>query len=223
MTDMPDTPLPHPVPVRLTAAVLAAGEGRRLGGRCKALITIDGRPQLARLWDLLHAAGVGGGVVITGAHAPALRAGVAALGGCPPGWRLVHHAGHADGQPGSVRVALAGLLASETPGWDQALLLPCDLPLLRADDVRELCAAWDGVSPLLRPVFDGQPAHPLLLTRAAAQAVLDSGPEADVRAYLAAHPAALQRRVVANDRGVFDLDTPDDLLALRERTGWSVV
>ena len=206
-------------PPRLAAAMLAAGEGRRLGGVCKALIRVNGEPQIARLWRLLHGAGVEMGVVVTGAHAPALQVAVKGLG-LPPGWRLVHHPEHAAGQPGSVRCALRALLAPETPAWDAAVLLPCDLPLLTADDVRVVVDALDGG--LARPVYQGQPAHPMVLTRAAAQAVLALGPEADIRAYAQAQPQALRRIPVPHDRGSFDMDTAEDLAALRERTGWTV-
>jgi len=199
---------------RLAAAVLAAGEGRRLGGVCKAMIRIDGQPQLARLWRLLRESGVGQGVVVTGAFVPALTA--------PPGWRLVHHPDHAAGQPGSVRCALQALLARETPAWDAAVLLPCDLPLLTADDVRGVVAALDGGAALARPVHQGEPAHPVVLTREAAQAVLALGPGADIRAYVQAQPQALRRLPVSHDRGSFDMDTPEDLNALRTRTGWRV-
>lgn len=199
---------------RLAAAVLAAGEGRRLGGVCKALIRIDGEPQLARLWHLLAEAGVAQGVVVTGAHVPALDP--------PPHWRLVHNADHAAGQPGSVRCALRALLAPETPVWDRAVLLPCDLPLLTAGDVREVVNALDGAHALARPVHQGQPAHPVVLTREAAQAVLALGPEADIRAYVQAQPQAMKRLPVTHDRGNFDMDTPEDLATLRERTGWRV-
>ncbi len=206
-------------PLRLAAAVLAAGEGRRLGGVCKALIRVDGTPQVVRLWRLLAEAGVGRGVVVTGAHAPALNEAAAAMG-VPVGWRLVHHPDHAAGQPGSVRCALQALLAPETPAWDAAVLLPCDLPLLTAPDLRAVVDALDGG--LVRPVYQGQPAHPVALTRAAAQAVLALGADADIRAYVQAQPQALQRIPVSHDRGSFDMDTPEDLAALRERTGWSV-
>lgn len=206
-------------PPRLAAAVLAAGEGRRLGGVCKALIRVNGEPQIARLWHLLREAGVEAGVVVTGAHAPALRAAVQGLG-LPPGWRLVHHPDHAAGQPGSVRCALQALLATETPAWDAAVLLPCDLPLLMADDVRAAADALDGG--LARPVYQGQPAHPVLLTRVAVQAVLALGPESDIRAYAQSQPQALRRVPVSHDRGCFDMDTAQDLAALRQRTGWAV-
>lgn len=194
--------------------MLAAGEGRRLGGVCKAMIRIDGEPQLARLWRLLAEASVMQGVVVTGGHVPAWLP--------PPGWRLVHHADHALGQPGSVRCALQALLAPETPAWDVAVLLPCDLPLLTAEDVRAVVDALDVSAALARPVFQGQPAHPVVLTREAAQVVLALGPDADIRAYVQSQPQALRRIPVSNDRGSFDMDTPEDLAALRERTGWSV-
>jgi CTP:molybdopterin cytidylyltransferase MocA len=69
---------PHPSAPGIlpwSAVLLAAGEGRRLGGVAKALIRIQGQTLLARQLALLHAAGAHQVVVVT---SPAHHAAIAA-------------------------------------------------------------------------------------------------------------------------------------------------
>ncbi len=53
----------------VVAVILAAGAGRRLGGRPKALQNVCGRPLIEWALERLGAAGVGRALVVTGAHA----------------------------------------------------------------------------------------------------------------------------------------------------------
>jgi choline kinase len=70
----------------MTAIILAAGVGKRLGGaaagRAKCLVSIGGRPLLARLLDAVAAAGVREVVVVTGFGAEELER---TIGSGPPG------------------------------------------------------------------------------------------------------------------------------------------
>jgi choline kinase len=73
----------------MTAIVLAAGVGKRLGGsaagRPKCLVSIGGRPLLARLLEAVAAAGVRDVIVVTGFGADDLER---TIGGGPPGVSL---------------------------------------------------------------------------------------------------------------------------------------
>ncbi len=213
----------HAGPGPVVAVILAAGEGRRLGGVCKALIRVQGEPLVWRLVRQLQASGVARGVVVAGAHAPRLQAQVSHLG-LPRGWQVLAEPG-ADGlQADSVRAALAALLQPAFGAWRVAALLPVDLPLLEAADLRDALryAPTPDAPAFARPEWEGAPAHPVLLNRAAAQAVWAAGPPTDCRAYMRQHPHRVGLWAATNDHGVFDLDTSGDLVALRARTGWTV-
>jgi choline kinase len=73
----------------MTAIILAAGVGKRLGGhaagRPKCLVPIGGRPLLSRLLDAVAAAGVHDVIVVTGFGADDVQA---TIGAGPPGASL---------------------------------------------------------------------------------------------------------------------------------------
>ncbi|MEN9890447.1 MAG: hypothetical protein RLY78_742 [Pseudomonadota bacterium] len=105
---------------------------------------------------------------------------------------------------------------AQTP---ELLLCVADLPRLQAADVAALCRAWraDPQRPFdaLRPVVAGRPGHPVLLSARAARVLAAAPPETGLREALQA--AGLRLSVLALDSPgpVTDLDTPDDLQALR--------
>jgi molybdenum cofactor cytidylyltransferase len=140
------------------AVILAAGAGQRMGRVAKALLPF-GRSEtfLSALAGALRRGGVAGPIlVVTGAHRAEVARAALALG-----LRPVHNARHAGGQFGSAR---RGLGAALRLGMPAVLLLPCDLPGLRARTVQRLLAA---MAPAV-PVRGGRTGHPLALDRASA-------------------------------------------------------
>jgi molybdenum cofactor cytidylyltransferase len=86
--------------LRVGAILLAAGEGKRMGGVAKALITLQGVPLINRQLIALSGAGVDEVVVVTGHAREAVEAQVQSF---PVS--LAHNADYQSGQQGSVRVA----------------------------------------------------------------------------------------------------------------------
>ena len=86
------------------AVLLAAGAGRRLGGRPKALLQLGGVPLVMRQLVALSGAGVDEVAVVLGHHAEAVEAAIAAFP-----ITLVHNAAPDEGQASSVRLGLAAL------------------------------------------------------------------------------------------------------------------
>ena len=84
------------------AVVLAAGEGRRFGGR-KQLHPVDGVPMLERVLLAVAAGGVGERVVVLGAHAGDILAAVDLHGA-----RAVVCEAWRDGQAASLHAGLGG-------------------------------------------------------------------------------------------------------------------
>ena len=196
------------------AMILAAGEGRRMGGRAKGALCLDGVPVLRRQVRALQACGVGSIVVVLGRHAAALAPLVADLRvqtvALPP---------TTSDLIASQRAGLAQL----PPSVDTAMLLLADQVLLNEADLREVQTAWAGRDPAvhsLYPVVAGQRGHPVLLSRSAVAAVCAQAEGQGVRHWQQqAGPMAVQAWASGNTHFVTDVDTPDDVRRLDAELG----
>lgn len=188
------------------AVILAAGEGRRMGGRPKGALRLDGVPVLRRQVLALQACGVGHIVVVLGRHAAALTPLVGDLG-----VQTVILPPSTSDLIASQRAALAQL----PPTVDAAMLLLADQVLLNEADLREVQAAWTGRDPVvhsLYPVVDGRRGHPVLLSGSAVAAVCAQAEGQGVRHWQQqAGAGAVQAWACGNPHFVTDVDTPDDV------------
>jgi len=198
---------------RIGAVLLAAGEGRRMGGVAKPLIRLQGVPLISRQLVALSGTGVDEVVVVTG-HA---RSAVEEL---MRGFSvtLAHNEAHAQGQEGSVRAGLAALSGS----FDAVFIMPADQPLIAADDLTELIGAFKKrpAGHVVVPVVDGQRGNPILLDEVAQAQILASGANLGCRHLIERQPELVHVHKTANIRFITDLDTVEDVQALAQRTGW---
>jgi molybdenum cofactor cytidylyltransferase len=199
--------------LRIGAVLLAAGEGRRMGGAPKALIRLQGVPLIRRQLVALSGAGVDEVVVVTGHAHDAVEDQVRSF---PV--TLIHHADFALGEDSSTRLGLASLNGP----FDAVFVLPCDLPLIAADDLTELIGAFKKrpAGHVIIPVVNGEPGNPVLLDDEARGSILASRAHRGCRQLLAEQPGLVHGHATANRRFVTELNTPDDVRALAERTGW---
>jgi molybdenum cofactor cytidylyltransferase len=139
--------------LRIGAVLLAAGEGRRMGGVAKPLIRLQGVPLISRQLVALSGAGVDEVVVVTGHARHAIEEQVRSYV-----VTLAHNEAHADGQQGSVRVGLAALSGS----FDAVIIMPADQPLIGASDLTELIGAFKKrpAGHVVVPVVNGQRGNP---------------------------------------------------------------
>src|SRR5262245_41827741 len=119
--------------VRVVAVLLAAGEGRRMGGP-KALLRLGGETFLEACLRKLDRPGVAARVVVIGHEADRVAAAVPAA----PGVTMVRNDGYRAGMLSSV---LCGVDAAESQGADALLLHPVDHPWVEADTVDRVLAA----------------------------------------------------------------------------------
>lgn len=199
--------------VRVGAVLLAAGEGQRMGGVAKSLIRLQGVPLINRLLVAMSGAGVDEVVVVTGYARDAVEAAVA---GFPV--TLAHNDNYKDGQQGSVRVGLEVLGAN----CDAVLVVLADQPLIGAADLTELIAAFKkrGQGHVLVPIVNGQRGNPIVLDEVARAQIHASGTNLACRNLIDRNPELVYVYETANTRFVTDLDMPEDLIRLAERTGW---
>lgn len=193
------------------AVILAAGLGRRLGGRPKAALHIGGQSLLERLAQRLREAGVVEPRVVLGPYREtllplALRAGLDPL----------LHERELPSLIDSQRLALQAhrRLLPERPLW----LLLGDLTALSIEDLRRLEAAWRkrgaGIQALV-PTVAGQRGHPVILGPQALDAIDRLPADLGVRHWLSAHEDRVHVEALPGPGPVQDLDTEADLLALR--------
>ncbi|OLZ67548.1 4-diphosphocytidyl-2C-methyl-D-erythritol synthase [Streptomyces sp. IMTB 2501] len=184
--------------------LLAAGGGRRLGGRPKALLTHRGRPLVEHAVGVLRAAGCARVHVVLGARADEVRAR-ADLSGCV----LVDNPDWAEGMGSSLRAGLASLAGT---GARAALVSLVDQPGIGPAAVARVLGAYEDEKSLASAAYDGMRGHPVLFGAAhwadiAATATGDRG----ARAYLKEHVAQIRLVECADVAEPYDIDTEADL------------
>ena len=197
----------------VAATLLAAGLGRRLGGVPKTALLIDGESLFERLVRALRQSGIEAISAVIGPYADTL---LALARRCDV--QVIRHSGPADELVASQRLAMHEHLRQQ-PGTD-LMLLVADLPLLAADDILPLLRAWaqrPAHTQAQVPVVGGVRGHPVLLSWQAVQAVAGQPWPQGVRAWMQGSIDATQMLTTDRDAYVTDLDTPDDLQALRSR------
>lgn len=180
--------------------VLAAGAGVRFGGdESKLLALVDGRPVLE--WavraqcavDLLERV-----VVVVGSRSDEVLAGVD-FGRAEPvvcgDWEL--------GQSASLRCGLRAL-----PGCSKVVVTLGDEPLITPSVVELFARAEAGT----RAVYDGRPGHPVVLRP---DVVTSLSGDRGARDLLRGGPT-IEVGHLCSGR---DIDTPDDLEAIRDEAG----
>ncbi|GGW63525.1 4-diphosphocytidyl-2C-methyl-D-erythritol synthase [Streptomyces lucensis JCM 4490] len=184
--------------------LLAAGGGRRLGGRPKALLQHRGRPLVEHAAGVLRAAGCRRVHVVLGAGADEVRRR-AELGGCV----LVDNPDWGGGMGSSLRAGLESLAGT---GARAALVSLVDQPGIGPAAAARVLAAYEGVNSLVSAAYEGTRGHPVLFGAAhwagiAATATGDQG----ARAYLRDHAAAIRLVECADVADPHDIDTEADL------------
>lgn len=194
----------------MKATLLAAGLGQRMGGRPKAALQVGGTSLLERLAIALRGAGVDDIAVVLGPYAQTL---VPLAQRC--GARVLH-------APPDKPLAASQRLAVQAhtehaPGHDMLVLL-ADLPLLTSAHIAWLLEAWrqrpDGVQAQM-PVVDNVRGHPLILSWQAVQAVAAMPAHQGIRDWLHSHPGQVRPLPTPERAYTTDLDTPEDVAALR--------
>jgi len=199
--------------LRIGAVLLAAGEGRRMGGVAKPLIRLQGVPLISRQLVALSGAGVDEVVVVTGYARDAVEGQVQTFS-----VTLTHNEAHAEGQESSVRMGLDALSGP----FDAIFIMPCDQPLIASGDLTELIGAFKKrpAGHVVVPVVNGQRGNPILLDEVAHAQILASGTSLGCRHLIERHPELVHAYETGNSRFITDLDTMEDVQALAERTGW---
>jgi CTP:molybdopterin cytidylyltransferase MocA len=197
------------VRTKVAGVLLAAGEGSRFG-QPKALVELNGQTLAERGVGLLRAGGADPILVVTGAVPLELDRTLTVDN---PQWRT--------GMGSSLRAALQALteagrgpdIGSDIgPEIGAVVVALADQPLVGAEAVARLIAAYRGGASVAVAAYDGRPRNPVLLARehwpeVIATATGDQG----ARTFLRTRPE-LVTLVECGDTGrPDDIDTPADL------------
>lgn len=191
--------------------LLAAGGGRRLGGRPKALLEHRGRPLVEHAARTLREGGCGPVHVVLGAAAQEVR-DRAELPGC----FLVDNPRWADGMGSSLRAGLASLAGTDARA---ALVFLVDQPGIGAAAVARVVAAYrtsnapaSASDALISASYDGKRGHPVLLgARHWAGIAADATGDRGARDYLKARESDIVLVECGDVAQPYDIDTEKDL------------
>ncbi|MGQ4274497.1 nucleotidyltransferase family protein [Terrihabitans sp. B22-R8] len=207
MNRRPDAP-------NYSAIVLAAGEGRRFGGR-KLLaprgdgVLLDGALRAALA---TNAADI---IVVTGPDRGEIEAAVRACAGSERRLRFVHAEDYREGMAASLRAGIAAVPAEH----EAALILLGDMPRTPPGIVRDLWSALGPQHLAAAPVHRGRRGHPVLIRRALFADIATLRGDRGAGALLGGLGSALAL-VETDDAGtLFDVDHPGDLDASKLASG----
>ncbi|WP_371668373.1 nucleotidyltransferase family protein [Streptomyces sp. NBC_00289] len=192
---------------QVAGLLLAAGGGRRLGGRPKALLEHRGRPLVEHAAAVLRAAGCTRVHVVLGARADTVRER-ADLGACV----LVDNPEWEQGMGTSLRAGLRSLTGT---GVRAALVSLVDQPGIGPEAVGRVLAAYEDEASLVSAAYEGVRGHPVLFGAAHWAGIVESATgDRGARAYLKEHERAVRLVECADVARPYDIDTEADLVHL---------
>ena len=195
------------------AVLLAAGSASRMGKRPKCLLELGGVPLIRRQLIALTGAGVEELVLVLGHYAVRIEAAVKEF----PLTRVYNPQPDA-GQVSSLRLGLAAL----SPKLDAVLVALADQPLINAQDITDLIAAYKNrpaTAQVVQPTVAGLPGNPVVFSAGVRQQILAGAAHLGCRQWQAAHPEQVHPWLTSNSHYRVDVDTPQDMQALASRTG----
>ena len=206
--------------MRIGAVLLAAGQGSRIGGSPKALLQLQGLSFLEHHLGALNAVGVSQVVVVTGFYYQSVETIAQQF---PV--QIVRNSAPELGQASSVRLGIEALGGE----LDVIIMMLCDQPFIgRAEltlllaEFRQLANLKGGLSSapeiILIPEVVGHRGNPTLFSGAVMRAILASAEQLSCRQYADLHPELITFLKTDNAHFVIDIDTPEDLQLLTQKT-----
>ena len=198
-------------PLRVTAVLLAAGSGSRMGHKPKSLLELNGEPLIRRSARQLLDAGVTQLVVVLGHYAADIEA---PLDGLP-----VHKVYNPDPDQGLVSSQRLGLQAL-SDNTDTVIMSLADQPLVTTQDIQTLLLAFaSSTKDMLFPFVNGQPGNPVLLSARARKDILAGESDYGCKEWRQSHSAHTYKFTSDNSHFVTDLDRPEDIADFAKQHG----
>lgn len=192
-------------PFRAIAIVTAAGSAERFGGR-KLLAPVNGEPLLDRTISALLEGGAAEVIVVVGQDARAeLERDVNAMNDARV--RPVENPDPSRGMFSSIQEGVA------TASGDALVIMPGDMPYVRADTVRAVIARYREAPAIVSPRYRGKRGHPVAMPMTLRDEIRLTATTATLHDVIKRH-TDMRVDLDVDDAGVLrDVDTPADLAA----------
>lgn len=187
------------------AVILAAGESQRMG-EPKLLMKIGRKRMIERVIDSFRDA-VDDLVVVLGYNPENLVPILKQLG-----VRWVINKNYREGMVSSFKAGLEGL-----KGCDAVFLALGDQPFVDRDFLSKAIDAWRVGAKVVSPVYKGKKGHPVLFDRSLFDEILALQKNEFIRDVIHRH-GENHRVIEAGEWAVTDLDTPESLRVLMEKS-----
>jgi molybdenum cofactor cytidylyltransferase len=185
----------------LAAAILAAGESKRMG-QPKALVSFQGSTFVEHLIAATRHARVGITRVVLGAGAEGIRAQLK----IDPAWVVVN-SDWPKGQLSSIHAALRSLPAGCTEG---ILVCPVDQPLISARLVAALIAAFESSGKMIvLPKYGVRRGHPVIFRADLYEELLEASAEVGARQVVWNHSAEVMEVETEEEGVILNLNDPE--------------
>jgi molybdenum cofactor cytidylyltransferase len=186
----------------LSGLILAAGESKRMEGRPKALLLIDGESFLGRIINRMSNADIGELVVVLGADHERIEAEVNMRGA-----RTVINRNWKQGQFSSLRTGINSLSIFS----EGVLFTLVDHPLVRTSTYVELAERWkENRERVVVPSYEGRKGHPTIFPRRLYRHILEDEYPLGARSIIKNEGSSVLF-VRVDDPGVIqDIDTVED-------------
>ncbi len=197
-----------PTRPRFAAIVLAAGKSTRMGSN-KLLTELNGKPLLVQTVAQIKASGVDEIVVVTG-HQSAQIERVLPVTEV----KIVHNPDYAEGLASSIK---AGITAVQN--FDAAFVCLGDMPLIRADDMKRMMAAFDIEEgrTLIAPAHGHKLGNPVLWGQEHFTALMALDGDRGARSLLEMQRDCIVEIAVDHDGIMLDADTPEALAEIKSK------
>jgi molybdenum cofactor cytidylyltransferase len=190
----------------LVGIVLAAGQSSRMG-RPKALLPClpDHETFVGRVVRVLREGGVARVAVVGRQDDEPLRAHVGTL---VPSTDYLENPDPARGQLSSL---IVGIEFADAQGARGVVVMPVDIPQVRADSVSSLVAAWRvNPAPILRLEYRGRHGHPVLFRDVVFDQLRAADPAVGAKAVIRSYADRIHDVGVTDPGVIRDVDVPED-------------
>ena len=186
---------------RVTAVILAAGEGKRMG-QTKQLLPWGSTTVLGQTIRNLQQTAVHTIWVVSGHNAEAVEAIAAA--------ENVYSVRNTQYATGEMLSSLQTAVRQLPPNMTAVLVMLADQPMVQPETLDQILAAyWQGQGDLIAPIYGGRRGNPVLIGQKYFAELLTLPPGAAPRTLLRRYADNLQLVTVPTDSILRDLDSPE--------------